>query len=201
MLGSEASRAKSPWNYGLWAAAAIVALIGVGLKSITNALPSAGAFVTTIFGSPLAWFILAVGLFLTIRPIWTKAPDKSAEVAEAHVRGLGERAGAIARFITKYRGTGQLWRDGLPPLAPIVLDGRSLLMSFEKAGFVIPRFQTSETERIAVGMEHYFSLMYPFIRDGHSQTTMQHSGLIAKQAEESATSFVYDHWWTNNCYS
>lgn len=196
MVAAEARRASGGWRLGLYSLATIVALTAVALGPITSWLPTVGIFLTGVFGSPLAWFVLLMGLFLALRPYWAKAPRTTAEGAAAQARILATKAGLLARRIEEYRATRYLWRDRLPSLVPIVLDGTSLLISFEKAGFAVPLLETGEAERVAVGLEHYFSRIYPLIRDGHEQDARNCSTNFAESARRAALTFQPSNWWT-----
>jgi len=141
----------------------------------------------------LGLLIIAVGVILGVR-----GSRMTAKSAPNGFAAMGARAGAIASFITNYRDTGRLWRERLPQIVPTVLDGNSLLLSFEKAGFEIPSFYTNEAERLAIGMQRYFSLMYPLIRDGHIDVAKASAEQIAKAAERAAVDFKPIEWWTSD---
>lgn len=79
MLASEGKRAAPPWRYGLFTLATVVALIALALKPIANELPGVGLTLNAIFGNPLAWFVLFMGMFFVLRPFWVpKQSDRGA---------------------------------------------------------------------------------------------------------------------------
>jgi hypothetical protein len=53
------------------------ALSGILLKSLAAAIPKLGQLIAETFSQPAAWFVLLMGLFFVIRPIWS---SKSAPV-------------------------------------------------------------------------------------------------------------------------
>ena len=198
MLSSEAKRANPPWNYGLWTLATIVLLAAIGLQPINNRAPEIGAFLTSIFSSPVAWFVLFIGLFLALRPFWIKTPDTAKQDEASKIILLGKRGLSIARQITSYRETKRLWRSDLPSIQPTVMDGVSLLLSFEKEGIAVPQFNAANPYAAAVGLEQYFSVISPLIRDGHIQEMREAAPDLAKAADQVCHNFSGDRFWTAN---
>lgn len=197
MIAFEARRAEGVARPGLYSLATVVALVAIALKPITAWLPVVGTTLTGIFTSPLAWFVLLMGLYLAIRPFWLG--KATAEKAPEHdFRALGARAGTLAYKISSYRHTGYLWRDRLPDIVPIVLDGQSALISLAKAGFEVPAFQSEDAARVAVGQQSYFNRIHPLIRDGHIEIALEQSRIFADQAELAATALQHGEFWTDD---
>jgi hypothetical protein len=76
--------------------------------------------------------------------------------------------------------------------------GTALLISFQKSGFSVPTFRTTQAERAAVGMEHYFTVIAPMIRAGHIDEAKSLSISLAQNAEQRSADFQPDQWWTSS---
>lgn len=76
MLASEGKRTEGIWRPGLYTLAVIVGLIALALEPIARELPAVGTTLSAIFGNPLAWFVLLMGLFFVLRPFWAKRPPE-----------------------------------------------------------------------------------------------------------------------------
>ncbi len=173
------------------------ALSGALLKWLTGTVPRLGQIVADTFSQPAAWFVLLVALFFVVRPLWTsKAP--AIEHRASPYLALASDAGMVAHNITTYRATKRVFRDMLPAFLPMLHNGMALLLSFQKEGFYVPSFHTSEGERVAVGMEHYFTVIAPLLRAGHIDEAKGLSASLSQEAERRSQSFQLDKWWTSN---
>ena len=195
LFGIEAWKANGgPARVVLTLLAVMFALSGLLLKPLTDAMPRLGQLVADTFAQPAAWFVLLMGLFFVVRPLWTPKPN----VPSNPYPVLGQSAEAISHNITTYRGARRVFRQSLPAFMPMLQQGWALLVSFEKNGFAIPQFQTREAERIAVGMEHYFTVIAPMIQAGHIDEAKQMSAALSKASEWRASDFKPEQWWTSN---
>jgi hypothetical protein len=197
LFGIEAWKANGgPARLVLTALAVAFALWGTFLEPLTNAVPTMGKLVADTFSQPAAWFVLLMGLFFVVRPLWASKPTVRSNPYPA----LAQNADVISHNITTYRGTRRVFRDMLPSLMPTVHQGLALLVSFEKSGFSVPNFETREAERIAVGMEHYFTVIAPMLRAGHVEEAKGLAVSLSEAAEQRAVTFQTNKWWTHNDY-
>lgn len=196
MLASEAKRARAPWNFLLWTLSAALLIAAIALQPINDSAPEIGVFLTSIFSSPVAWFVLFMGLFLAVRPFWVKPPDTTADDEAAALKRLGDRALSISQFFQQYRNTKTIWRSDLPSIQPKVIDSVSLLMSLEKIGFVVPKLTGDNPYANAMALEAYFSVVGRMIRDGHVEEMRNSAQQVANDAEQAAARFTNERFWT-----
>jgi len=78
MIASEGRRAEGYWRPGLYTLATVVALIALTLQPIADQAPVVGSTLSSIFGNPLSWFFLFMGLFFVLRPFWQPRQSASA---------------------------------------------------------------------------------------------------------------------------
>jgi hypothetical protein len=142
----------------------------------------------------LAFALLALGVFLFYRGGRMQAADI---VQPNPYPALGADAAAVSHNITTFRATRPIFQDRLPPLLPMLHEGVALLVSFEKNGFSVPRIQSTQGERVAVGMEHYFTVMAPMLRAGHIDEAKNLSASLAEAAQQRAADFQPNQWWTS----
>ncbi|MEH6717189.1 hypothetical protein [Parasphingorhabdus flavimaris] len=198
MFGSEAKRANPPWNYGLWTLATIILLVGLGIEPITDRIPKTGELLTSVFSSPVAWFVLAIGLYLAIRPFWSG--KKAAVVTRADkIRVLSRKADHIVQNIRYYRGKTWLYRDrnDSDDIIDAAKAGVSLLILFENQGLAVPRFTTQEATKVCIGLHSYFSDLIPIIRDGHFDIIDELAVNAKKRAEAEEIGFDNQNWYLN----
>lgn len=89
MFGVEAIKVKERVPRIIFAMIAVVfALWAVLVQQIANAWPKVGAFLTSIFEQPVAWFVLAVALFFVLRPFWNK-PSATRAIATGEKLATG----------------------------------------------------------------------------------------------------------------
>ena len=172
------------------------ALSGVLLKWLTDTVPRLGQIVADTFSQPAAWFVLLMGLFFVVRQFWAPKPLPAVVPAHDPSVDLAESAYRIARFIGQYRSTRPHLRDRLPVLGPIIQEGSATIISFGKAGFAVPRLNSTQGENVAVGIQHYLGSMAPLLSKGHSDVAMQYAGEIARVATNTCDTLQADQWWT-----
>lgn len=197
MLGSEASRARPPWNYGLWTLTTLVVLVAIGLQPIAGRLPQVGEFLTSIFSAPAAWFVLVIGLFLVLRPFWA---DKKVQTRSVSTLELSNRAFNIVQRVRHQRDASWSQRHfGIEPIGDVIRDGWSYLLLFEAEGFSVPNlvFQ-NQPERTALAMEVYFSALHPLLRDGHIAVAKQNSPQIGENAITAGRELKNTDWSGND---
>lgn len=107
-------------------------------------------------------------------------PNKAGKRASKYDR-LVHRSQYLVARLRKQREP-QYVRHVIEPLTDVCRDGASTLVMYDQLGFAVPHFTTNEAERIAVAMEHYFSTMFPLLRDGHIQIARNQAADIAEQA-------------------
>jgi hypothetical protein len=195
MLASEARRATGAPRAGLYTLATVIALIALALKPITGWVPAVGTTLTNIFGSPVAWFVLLMGLFFALRPFWTKPPGTKGGGKAARYSNLQSRGWYIAERIRHHRALEWFeWSRG-ENLLDITRDGLSVLIAYEQAGLIVPDFNGIDSaERVCVGMEQYFSALRPFMRDGHVAQVDGMVASVAERARQTAMAFNPQQW-------
>lgn len=120
-------------------------------------------------------------------------PRKKVAKVDPYAR-LAERARGIVQRIRRQRQNPFLPSIGGEPLTDVCRDGSSLLMLFAQQGIHTPRFNTDEAERVAIGMEAYFSAMFTLLRDRHIDLAIAQSPAISDRAENEAATFNYEDW-------
>lgn len=85
-------------------------------------------------------------------------------------------------------------RAGLENTVDMARDGISLALTFKKAGISAPNFETTSAEKICIGLEHYFSQLIPFMRDGHVEQVEKMALHTAERAIVVATNFEPSKW-------
>ena len=143
----------------------------------------------------LAFALLAVGVYLfwrggRMRPAINAPPNP--------FPSLATNANIVSQNISNFRATKRVFRDMLPDFMPIFHQGLALLVSFEKNGFAVPSVESDEAERIAIAMQHYFTTIAPMLRAGHIDEAKGLSVPLAQSAEQRATTFQPNQWWTSN---
>ena len=88
LFGIEGYKVKDTVPRRVLAAFALLFTVGaLFLGPIVNQAPLIGTFLTSIFGNPLAWFVLMMGLFFVLRPTWHGAQLLKQELVEAPHEG------------------------------------------------------------------------------------------------------------------
>ena len=195
MLASEGKRTEGGWRTGLYTLATIVALVALALKPIADRLPSVGTALTNIFGSPLAWFVLAMGLYFALRPFWAKQPSAKGATRTQRLKNLQGRGWFLTERIRHHRNLQWFERDRAENLLDITRDGFSILLDYEKEGLPVPHFNNIvSAEKCCVGMEVYFSSLGPFMRDGHVAQVDAMAQSVAERALATAAAFNPEKW-------
>jgi hypothetical protein len=187
LFGVEAWKANGGFaRLVLTVLAVLFALSGVFLKFLADAIPRAGEIVAETFSQPVAWFVLMMAVFLVLRPFWSGSKETDIAPAQSG-RNLGIRAGNVATRLGLHRGRYSIIQEVRDPLPNVINDGISLLISFEKQGFGIPKLsRLSTNEQAAFALLEYFTRMSPLLRDGHFDEAKHASPSIAKQAVSAA---------------
>jgi len=201
LFGIEAWKARGGIpRLTLTALAVMFALSGVFLKPFTDAVPKAGQIVADIFSQPAAWFVLAIGLFFVVRPLWQAKP-KPVATAPSYAE-LCNRSKVILARLRQQRTMPDFRRRvlGIEPLGDVVRDGLSALMIFENSGFQVPRLNADSAERHGVALEAYFGVMIPLLRDGHADYARNQSEAFSKEAVRLASAFKIEEWRTDDAW-
>lgn len=83
MFGLEAYKVKDRLpRLVLGTIAVLFAIGGALVDPIVKQAPAIGAFLSGVFGQPIAWFILFFALFFVLRPLWAKPIGKSDAMIE-----------------------------------------------------------------------------------------------------------------------
>lgn len=163
------------------------ALSGTLLQPLTTAVPQIGKIVADTFSQPASWFVLMIALFFVVRPLWSRP-----RVVTSQGISSASLCAKADNLIERLRANRKApWRD---PLNGIVLTGKSVLITFEKAGFEVPTFPNYHAENAAYGMLAYFSAISPLLREGHQDEARSYAKSIAEQAEKSAKDFSKAIW-------
>jgi len=109
---------------------------------------------------------------------------------------LFKRSQNIVSRVRQQRRATHLDRQyrGLEPLGDVVRDGCSTLLIFEREGFAVPDFDTTEPERLAFGLETYFATLSPLIRDRHIDIAKGAASEIANNAAKDAKALTVETW-------
>jgi hypothetical protein len=119
-------------------------------------------------------------------------PSKAGKQASKYDRLVARSQYLVAR-IRNQRKAHYIRRD-LEPLTDVCRDGFSTLVMFAECGFAIPNFQTTEAERIAVGLEHYFATIGPLLRDGHVKMAKEQAPAISERAVAEGAALDMKGW-------
>ena len=141
-----------------------------------------GALVSFPWQSALATVMALLGGYLAF---WPSKKEEAVPSPRQRARTLGVRASNITARLNMHRAPFGRVAEARDPFYDIVQEGISLLLSFEKEGFAIPKMQSlAELERRAVCMLDYFSRIGPLSRDGHINEAKQVSQQLADNAVE-----------------
>jgi hypothetical protein len=165
------------------------------LDAFSTGLPEGGVSVAALpWQHILASILTLSGLSLLFWPSGKK--ERANPYSELWIR-----ADNVVARIRHQRNEGRWIRlAGGEPVTDVARDGISTLLLFAKQGLATPVFQTTSAERVAVGLEHYFSTMIPLLRDGHIETATACAAEVSKVAEGAAASFKLEKW-SNDPYT
>lgn len=137
--------------------------------------------------SAVPWENLALTVAALVGAYLAFWPDRSGPSAEERGRILADQAVWIVERIKPHRQLAS-WTAERDPLAQVIRDAASLLLSFGKEGLTVPKILDHEDHRrIAAGCQRYFEAFTPLLRDGHWREARDVSPKVAKVAEETAT--------------
>jgi hypothetical protein len=165
---------------GLWFGQETFAwVLGRGLDVI---LKEAGGmtFISFPWQNAIATGMAVVGGYLAFWPSKRRTPLQISE-------SLGVRASDIAARLNLHNGSYSQAQGMRDPLHKVINDGISLLITFEKQGFGIPKIsQVKTNKQAAFALLEYFSRLSPLLKDGHVGEAKQASVSIAEQAISNA---------------
>jgi len=101
----------------------------------------------------------------------------------------------VVSQIRRHRDTRYYSRSHLPPITDLTSIGDAVLLSFNKRGFTVPHFADRFAECAAVGMESYFALLIPLLRQGHYDEARDISASASEHAESVAEQFDPSNWF------
>jgi hypothetical protein len=136
----------------------------------------------------LAFALLALGVYLFWRggKMQSLRPKSSEETSLIYLQNAGENM--IDRLRDSRRAP---WDD---PLVDIILDARSLLLSFKKVGFQTPVFGNVRAEQEAFGLIVYFVPINSLLKEGHKDEARQQSQSISDNAGAQCAAFQWGKW-------
>ena len=143
----------------------------------------------------LAFALLALGVYL----FWRGGRMQAAEAPEADDPYLSVTADCyrISQYITKFRATRSIYRSDLPDLVPVIREGLTAIISLQKFGFEVPRLNTGDGAKLAVGLEYYLGSMAALLNGGHSDVALRDAGKIAEKADSISENLDPQTWWTH----
>lgn len=150
-------------------------LIGHGLDMLVGGL-------ATVNLAAFPWenlILTATGLLGAYLAFW---PDSRTR----QMRDLADRASSIAERVRAHRMAIDTRAELDDPLAGIVADASSLLLSFAKQGFAVPALREADLRGMAFGAARYLRALAPLLRDGHWKEARAASRNFAARAEEEA---------------
>jgi hypothetical protein len=132
-----------------------------------------------------------LGLFGLTMVLW---PSKRV-VKVSPYSALWQRGQNVVARIRQQRNRGAWLRvmNG-EPLTDVTRDGISTLYLFAEQGLATPQFSTNRAEKIAIGLEAYFSAMIPLLRDGHIERALVYAPDASERAQREAVSFNLQNW-------
>jgi hypothetical protein len=101
-------------------------------------------------------------------------------------------------FVSRVRHNRQLsWfeRDRGENRVDLARDGISLALQFQNSGIPAPNLDERSAEKICVGLEHYFSALIPFMRDGHVAQVDSMAAIQVERASTACKSFEPARWF------
>jgi hypothetical protein len=101
-------------------------------------------------------------------------------------------------FVSRVRHDRQLsWfeRDRGENRIDLARDGISLALQFQNSGIAAPNLDERSAEKICIGLEHYFSALIPFMRDGHVTQVDNMAATQAERATAVCKSFDPARWF------
>ncbi|WP_417323161.1 hypothetical protein [Erythrobacter aureus] len=155
--------------------------------------------ISTVYGmTPLPWWgwlLLAqvgvlYGLFeyvrLNVRPMKAVSLEGGAPEVRSD-KSLAASSILILRRLQAHQGTRAWIQNERDPLADVVRDGASLLLTFEKAGFHVPDFFSLDlVHQRAACLHAYLDVVMPLLRDGHGQEARKLAFDASRNAEKAA---------------
>ncbi|MGL5837026.1 MAG: hypothetical protein ACRCY3_00830 [Sphingorhabdus sp.] len=168
----------------VWAFNKILDAASSGVKDGVN-------FVTISWQNGVAVGLIAVGLILVL---WPK-PKAFAPPPKSYGH-LFSGAVQIIERVRDHRAARWHERDRLEPTGDIARAGMSLLLTFEKEGFTVPRFGEGQyAENVAVGLESYFAALVQLISQGHIEEAKSFSVAASERAVQAARSLNVQEWF------
>lgn len=114
---------------------------------------------------------------------------------EAEARLLAHTADRMTVRLNNHRHWSINAMETVDPLIGVIRESLSLLMTFEKHGYSVPKLASiPEPERVAIGLIAYFQSMAALLRDGHLVEARDLSAPFAIHAESSARTFRIEHF-------
>jgi hypothetical protein len=168
-----------------------------GWSKLLDALSTGSANVTLMaipWQNLIASVMGIVGLVLLFWP--SKKAKKLSRTAQFYA--LYEKADYFVSRVRHDRRLDWYERERRENLGDLARDGLSLLLSFQDAGLPIPVFETRSAEKMCIGMEVYFSLLKPFMRDGQIKQVDATVVGVVEHAENTCDAFDPETWFIDH---
>lgn len=163
---------------------------GKALEGLFTSTGSFYSFLTDSWQNAFGIALMLVGLTLTFFPR-RQSPDVSLDPS-IHMHAS---AVAIIERVRAHRSSPWFRQQNLEPIEDIARAGLAVLVSFQKTGFAVPRFDCPYFEQVAIGLERYFSVLLPLMSQGHLEEAKLASTPAAEQATEVANHFKPQLWF------
>lgn len=169
---------------------ALVWAFNKALDAASAGVRSGISFATFSWQNGAAFTLVVAGLTLVL---WPK-PKKPTPVSE-HYDHLWSGAASIINRVRAHRSAKWFERDRLEPTTDIARAGLAVLLTFQKAGFEVPRLQCQYAEQVAVGLEAYFAALIQMLRQGHYTEAKASSQSASEHAMQVGQRFNTQEWF------
>lgn len=160
------------------------------LDAASVGITSGISFISLSWQNGAALALISVGLILVV---WPK-PKKPVLVPESYEHLLSGAASIINR-VRAHRSAKWFERDRLEPTTDIARAGIAVLMTFQKAGFEVPRLQFQYAEQVSVGLEAYFAALIQMLAQGHYAEAKASSHAASQHAVTVAQNLNLNEWF------
>ncbi|AJA08490.1 hypothetical protein SKP52_07855 [Sphingopyxis fribergensis] len=138
---------------------------------------------------------LASGVLVVVWPRKKTPPPPPPPTRSARIRAAFNQGKAIADAVSKDRRLKSFMLDYARDLTVLAANADSVFLTLEKEGFPVLRCpDVLNAENYLVGVQGYFSTLYPLIRDGHFDEAEGLASDVAAGLVEQMRSFNPRNW-------